>query len=58
MLRRAIRRFSKAVQRWANAVKGQHGTWRYLFVTYPGEIGKALNAYTTAKWEEGQFELK
>jgi hypothetical protein len=32
--------------------------WRYLLVTDPGTLGKALNAYTTAKWDEGQFELQ
>jgi type III restriction enzyme len=51
---------AKAAQRWANAVNrlGQHGMWRYLLVTDPGTLGKALNAYTTAKWDEGQFELR
>jgi hypothetical protein len=51
---------AKAAQRWANAVNrlGQHGMWRYLLVTDPGTLGKALNAYTTAKWVEGQFELR
>jgi type III restriction enzyme len=51
---------AKAAQRWANAVNrlGQHGMWRYLLVTDPGTLGKALNAYTTAKWDEGLFELR
>lgn len=50
---------AKAAQRWVDAVNrlGQHGTWRYLLVTDPGRTGQALNAYTTAKWDEGQFEL-
>jgi type III restriction enzyme len=45
---------AKAAQRWANAVNwlGQHGMWHYLLVTDPGTLGKALNAYTTAKWDE------
>jgi type III restriction enzyme len=50
---------AKAAQRWANAVNrlGRHGTWHYLLVTDPGRLGKDLNAYTTAKWEDGPFEL-
>lgn len=28
-----------------------------LMTTDPGKLGNALNAYTTAKWDEGQFEL-
>lgn len=49
----------KAAQRWVNAVNrlGQHGTWHYLLVTDPAALGNALNAYATAKWDEGQFEL-
>jgi len=51
---------AKAAERWVSAVNrlGQHGTWHYLFITDPGALGKALNAFTTAKWDEGQFELK
>lgn len=51
---------SKAAQRWVNAVNrlGQHGTWHYLLVTDPGALGVALNAYATAKWDEGQLELE
>jgi type III restriction enzyme len=51
---------AKAAQRWVNAVNrlGQHGTWHYLLVTDPAGLGNALNDYTTAKWDEGQFELK
>jgi hypothetical protein len=43
-----------------NAVNhlAQHGTWHYLLVTDPGTVGKAPNSYTTAKWDEGQFELR
>jgi len=50
---------TKAAQRWVNAVNrlGQHGVWHYLLVTDPGTLGNALNAYTTAKWDEGQFAL-
>jgi type III restriction enzyme len=50
---------AKAAHRWVDSVNrlGQHGTWRYLLVTDPGRTGQALNAYTTAKWDEGQFEL-
>ncbi len=50
---------AKAAQRWVNAVNhlGQHGTWHYLLVTDPGKLGIALNDHTTAKWDEGQFEL-
>lgn len=51
---------AKAAQRWVNAVNrsGQHGTWHYLLVTDPAELGSLLNDYTTAKWDEGQFELR
>ena len=47
------------VGRWVNAINrpGQHGVWRYLLVTDPGALGVLLNAYTTAKWNEGQLEL-
>jgi len=50
---------AKAAQRWVSAVNqlGQHGIWHYLLVTDPGKAGIALNAYTTTKWDEGQFEL-
>jgi type III restriction enzyme len=50
---------AKAAERWVNAVNrlGQHGTWHYLLVTDPGALGQALNPYTTAKWDDGQFEL-
>jgi type III restriction enzyme len=50
---------AKAALRWVNAVNrlAQHGAWHYLLVTDPGTVGKALNSYTTAKWDEGQFEL-
>lgn len=50
---------AKAALRWVNAVNrlGQHGTWHYLLVTDPGKMGIALNAYTTAKWDEGRLEL-
>jgi type III restriction enzyme len=50
---------AKAAARWVNAVNrlGQNGTWHYLLVTDPGALGRTLNAYTTAKWEEGPFEL-
>jgi type III restriction enzyme len=45
--------------RWVNAINqpGQHGSWHYLLVTDPGALGVLLNAYTTAKWNEGQLEL-
>lgn len=51
---------AKAAQRWVNAINrlGQHSNWHYLLVTDPGALGSVLNAYTTAKWDEGQFELK
>jgi type III restriction enzyme len=51
---------AKAAERWVKAVNrlGEHGTWHYLLVTDPGRMGLALNALTTAKWDEGQFELK
>ena len=51
---------AKAAHRWVGAVNrlGQNGTWHYLLVTDPGALGKVLNAHTTAKWEEGLFELK
>ena len=50
---------AKAAQRWVDAVNrlGQHGTWHYLLVTDPGTVGKALNSFTKAQWDEGQFEL-
>ena len=50
---------AKAAQRWVNAVNhlGQPGAWRYLLVTDPGKLGLALDDHTTAKWDEGQFEL-
>ena len=50
---------AKAAERWVKAVNrlGQHGTWKYLLVMNPGMLGKILNSYTTAKWDEGQFEL-
>jgi type III restriction enzyme len=50
---------AKAAQRWIEAVNrlGQHGQWRYLLFTDPGKVGDILNAYTTLKWDEGQFEL-
>ena len=50
---------AKAAQRWTEAVTrlGQHGTWHYLLVTDPGRMAEALNVHTTAKWNEGQFEL-
>ena len=50
---------AKAAERWVKAVNrlGQHGTWHYLLVMNPGMLGKILNSYTTAKWDEGQFEL-
>jgi type III restriction enzyme len=50
---------AKAAQRWVNAVNrlGQQGTWHYLLVKDPGALGTALNAYTTAKWDKGQFGL-
>lgn len=48
-----------AARRWVSAVNrlGEHGTWHYLLVTDPGTVGNALNSYTAAKWDEGQFEL-
>lgn len=51
---------AKAAQRWVKAVNrlGQQGTWHYLLITDPAGLGNALNAYTTAKWDEGQFELR
>lgn len=51
---------SKAAQRWVKAVNrlGLHGIWHYLLVLDPGALGVALNAYTDAKWDAGQFELK
>lgn len=51
---------AKAAQRWVDAVNrlGQHGEWHYLFITDPGRLAEVLNAYTTAKWNEGQFELR
>jgi type III restriction enzyme len=51
---------AKAAQRWVNAVNrlGQHGAWHYLLVTDPGALGKAVNAYATAHWDEGPFELR
>lgn len=47
---------AKAAQRWINGVNrlGQYGTWHYLLVTDPGALGKILNAYTTAKCNDGQ----
>jgi type III restriction enzyme len=44
---------------WVNAINrpGLHGVRRYLLVTDPGALGVLLNAYTTAKWNEGQLEL-
>jgi type III restriction enzyme len=50
---------AKAALRWVNAVNrlGQHGTWHYLLMTDPGALGHALKRFTTAKWDEGQFEL-
>ena len=46
---------AKAAARWINGVNhlGQHGTWHYLLVTDPG-LGRMLNAYTTAKCNDGQ----
>jgi type III restriction enzyme len=51
---------AKAAQRWVSAVNrlGQHGTWHYLLVTDPGALGKDLNSYTTAKWDQPEFNLK
>jgi type III restriction enzyme len=50
---------AKAAERWVKAVNrlGQHGTWHYLLVMQPEMLGKILNSYTTAKWDEGLFEL-
>jgi type III restriction enzyme len=50
---------AKAAQRWAAAVTrlGQRGNWHYLLVTDPGRLGLMLNAYTTAAWDQGEFEL-
>lgn len=51
---------TKAAERWVNAVNrlGQHGVWHYLLVTDPSTLGNALNPFTTAKWDGGQFELR
>jgi type III restriction enzyme len=51
---------AKAAERWVSAVNrlGEHGTWRYLLVTDPGRLGDDLNAYTAAKWGEGEFALQ
>ncbi len=50
---------AKAAVRWVNAVNrlAQHGTWHYLLNTDPGMLGKTLNDYTAAKWDEEPFEL-
>jgi type III restriction enzyme len=50
---------AKAAERWTAAVTrlGQYGTWRYLLVTDPGRLGLILNAYTSAGWAQGQFQL-
>ena len=50
---------ARAAHRWTSAVNrlGQNGAWHYLLVTDPGALGKALNAHTTAKWEEVPFAL-
>lgn len=51
---------AKAAERWASAVNrlGEHGIWRYLLITDPGRLGDELNAHTSAKWGEGDFELQ
>lgn len=50
---------AKAAQRWVAAVNrsGEHGPWRYLFVTDPSALGQMLNDFTVARWEEGPFRL-
>ena len=51
---------ARAAERWVNAVNrlGQHGRWRHALVTDPTAVGKTINAYATAQWDEGRFELK
>jgi len=51
---------AKAAERWADAVTrlGQHGTWRYVFVTEPSRIGVMLDKYTEASWVGEPFQLK
>ena len=50
---------AKAAIRWVNAVNrlAHHGTWHYLLITDPGMLGRTLNGYTAAKWDEEPFEL-
>jgi type III restriction enzyme len=50
----------KAAHRWVDAVNrlDEHGTWRYLLVTDPGSVGKLVNAYATAQWDEAPFNLR
>ena len=50
---------AKAAQRWTEAVSrlGQYGTWHYLLVTDPGRLGLMLNGYTSADWQQGEFQL-
>jgi type III restriction enzyme len=50
---------AKAAERWAAAVTrlGQYGTWHYLLVTDPGKLGLMLNAFATAWWQQGEFQL-
>lgn len=42
---------AKAAERWVNAVNrlGQHGDWRYLLVTDPGQLELELNEYAKIK---------
>lgn len=50
---------AKAAERWAAAVTrlGQCGAWHYLLVTEPGRLGLMLNDYTSAEWDQGEFQL-
>jgi type III restriction enzyme len=50
---------AKAADRWTAAVTrlGQYGTWHYLLVTDPGQLGLMLNAYTNADSEQVEFQL-
>jgi len=51
---------AEAASRTVEAVNrlGQHGTWHYLLVTDPGTVGKAVNVFSTAQWDEAPFDLR
>jgi type III restriction enzyme len=50
---------AKAALRWTEAVTrlGQHGIWHYLLVTDPGRLGRMLDHYTSARWDQGEFQV-